>query len=191
MGYQPRTWRDDPEGRTPIEAVYFNNLEQGLAEASAQADRAFAASQGLLEVAGIKNNTTVMVNRSQITQSGDGWSSLIPFNTNSNPGTQVVHEGSNNLFRLQEPGLYLWAIRATLTATPSSTAFIDHYRYTSVAGAGVSIQSRTSGYQTNWISGSAVLSMGGNGSWYNIGVRAIGGFTINAGQLVMTLTRLT
>lgn len=42
MGYSPTTWKDGPEGRTPITAAALTKIENGLASASAIADAANA-----------------------------------------------------------------------------------------------------------------------------------------------------
>lgn len=42
MGYSPTTWKDGPEGRTPITAAALTKIENGLASASAIADAASA-----------------------------------------------------------------------------------------------------------------------------------------------------
>lgn len=190
MAYNPRNWRDSASGRTPVKAQFLNNLETGLQAAAAKADTAADQLATLQAYAGGVNHTAVMVNSQPITQAGDGWSTFIPFSLNANPNGQIIREGSNNLFRINTPGMYLWAVTAAAQATPSGTFFIDHYRYTSNAGDGVEILSRTSGYHTNWVNGSSVLSLGGTGSFYNLGIRVVGGFTIPRGRLTMTITRI-
>lgn len=55
MAYSPKTWADHPEGGTVIDAASLNNLEQGLATASATAEA--AATPADLEAVDLKVDT--------------------------------------------------------------------------------------------------------------------------------------